>query len=125
MTVTFTSIIKANDNENKIEFTSEVTLGENGEYKTFAFKEPQAGEHNLIEVSEDKVNIFAGHNTLNLSLGEKWLNEFMVPGMGNLFFETHLHYIEASEDLVDFEYSLHNQDQVKLGDYRIILKVNK
>lgn len=125
MTVTFTSLVKVNGTENKIEFTSEVVIGSNGDYKTYAFKEPQAGENNLIEVKDDVVNIFAGRNTLNLSLGEKWLNEFFVPEVGNLFFETHLHYIDMKDDNVEFEYSLHNQDQVKIGDYKIKLKINK
>lgn len=128
MTITFTSIVKVAGDVKKFEFTSPVTLGERegtkGLWKTFEFKEPSVGENNMIEVMDDAVNIIAGRNTLNLSLGEKYLNEYIVEGAGTLFFETHLAYLDIEENLVKFEYSLSNQDQVKIGDYEITLKIN-
>lgn len=129
MTITFTSLIKINGDQKKFEFTSPVTIGEReglkGKWVTYEFVEPSIGENNIIEVTEDAVNIIAGRNTLNLSLAEKYLNEYVVEGLGNLFFETHLHYLDVEEDRTEFEYSLTNQDQQKIGDYQITIKVNK
>lgn len=124
MTITFTSLINHNGEDNKIEFTAPVKIGQRDSFTTYEFKEPSVGEMNLIEVKDDYVVIFAGLNTLEFSLGEVIKNQYMVPNMPVIFIETQLHDVEIKENEVKINYTMSSNGN-QLGDYKITLKINK
>lgn len=122
MTITFTSNYEMGDNKNKIEFTAPVKIGKRDDFTTYEFQEPSAGEHNLIEVKDDYVFIFAKDNTIELSLGEKVDIYYTVQGM-EMTFQTQLHFVEIKENNVHFAYTI-EQNENPVGNFDITLKLN-
>ena len=122
MTITFKSNINNNNEIKKIEFTSIVSISKMNEFKVFEFKEPQHNIMNRIEVSQDKVNIFAGSSTVMLSLDEIITNDYQVNGT-NLFFESKMYQLSMENNNINFKYHLMQSNKI-FGEFDILLKIN-
>ena len=119
MKITFKSIAKNNDKENKIEFDAPVKISNENNMRVFEFEEPSHKVMNRIEFSEKKVNIFAGPSTINLELNKKIFNSYQTPN-GLISFESFLQNIEIKENNVNIKYYLSQNDK-KFGDFDIKL----
>ena len=126
MKITFKSIVKQNDNENVIEFTSELTLSEWDGFKVYEFKEPSRGEMNRIEIKDKFVNIFAGPSTFNLELDKTVVNNYQVAGMDQVIPLVALlnSVTKLDGDDYTFNYSMYNNGN-EIGNYEITLNVEK
>lgn len=122
MTITFTSIIKGqNDEDNRIQFTSELTMDKYNEFDVFEFLEPQNNIMNRIEVSDNALNIFAGPTTLNLELNQDIENVFET-GQGPFILVANLSKLDKKENNVFLEYTL-KSGKTLIGSYEISLEV--
>ena len=119
MKITFKSIAKNNDKENKIEFDAPVKISNENNMRVFEFEEPSHKVMNRIEFSEKKVNIFAGPSTINLELNKKIFNSYQTPN-GLISFESFLQNIEIKKNNVNIKYYLSQNDK-KFGDFDIKL----
>lgn len=119
MKIIFKSIAKANDKENKIQFTAPVKINNENNMKIFEFEEPTHKIMNRIEFSEKKVNIFAGPSTINLELNKKIFNNYETPA-GLISFESFLEEIKIKEKNVNIKYHL-IQNNKKFGKFNITL----
>ncbi len=119
MKITFKSIAKNNDKENKIEFDAPVKISNENNMRVFEFEEPSHKVMNRIEFSEKKVNIFAGPSTINLELNKKIFNSYQTPN-GLISFESFLQNIEIKQNNVNIKYYLSQNDK-KFGDFDIKL----
>ncbi len=121
MNITFTSLITVEGKENKIEFTSPVTISNENGMDIFEFVEPSNDIMNRIEVTPMLVNIFAGPNTINLKLQEKVQVQYDTP-QGPLFLDSEMHRIEISKSLIEFDYDLYAAGKI-IGKYSITLNI--
>ena len=119
MKITFKSIAKTNEKENKIEFSAPVKITNENNMKIFEFEEPTHKVMNRIEFSEKKVNIFAGPSTINLELNKKISNNYETPA-GLITFESFLEDIKIKEKIINIKYYL-SQNNKKFGDFNITL----
>ncbi|QGZ97307.1 hypothetical protein GE118_00630 [Mycoplasma sp. NEAQ87857] len=136
MKINFKSTILAQntDEPNVIQFTAEVEKTSNEEYQVYDFREPSENIRNRIEISHDqkRINIFAGtvyvellwqqeaHFTLSVTGPENQLIEMPITSVWNKK--------EFSENKYSFEYELfapNGLEQMKLGDYHIVLTIEE
>ncbi len=120
--ILFKSNINHNGTKDEISFESEVQVGEFNNFITYEFKEPQNNMMNRIEVSDSKVNIFAGPSSINLELNKKIEIKYQTPH-GELFLDSFMTKLNnKNKNNVEFEYSLSKGDEV-LGNYKILLQI--
>ena len=121
MNITFTSLIKQGGEDNKIEFTSAVTVTEADGFKIYEFKDPSNGVFNRIEVSDKAVNIFAGSSTINLELNKRVDNRFETP-VGIQILTSNMTKLESESGREELLYTLEMNGQM-VGSYNIILMI--
>ncbi|MCP4336936.1 MAG: DUF1934 domain-containing protein [Mycoplasma sp.] len=120
--IKFSSIINHNGDETKISFKAPVTIGEFKEFKSYDFIEPENKVANKIEVSDNKVNIFAGASTIELELDKVVSIKYKIPE-GMLFLDTHMTELKnKNQEKIEFKYSLSQNGEI-LGNYHITLEI--
>lgn len=122
MIIEFKSKIIQNGQDNLIEFKSPVRVFDRGKFEVFEFADPQSKIMNMIEISKNEINIFAGSMTINLQLNKKVTIEYVSP-QGVIYFISLLKKIDRKEDEINFLYTLSSQNETILGEYDITLKV--
>ena len=124
MNITFKSIIKnSNDDKNVIEFTAPVKKSFEHNMDIYEFVEPEHKVMNRIEVSKERVNIFAGPSSINLELDKSVANSYQTPG-GLLYFNSFLDKVNIKGNISQFSYSL-IQNNTKIGDFNIKITISK
>ncbi len=120
--IKFTSLINHDGDQSKIAFKAPVTIGEYKEFKTFEFIEPQNKIANKIEVSNNKVNIFAGVATIELETDKTISIKYQTP-TGIILLDTHMSKLNIKdENNISFKYSLSSNGAV-VGNYEITLEI--
>ncbi len=122
MIIEFKSKIKQNEENNLIEFKAPVNIYNRDKFAIFEFADPQSKIMNMIEISDDEINIFAGSMTINLQLNKKVTIEYIAP-QGAVYFVSWLEKITKQKEEINFLYTLSNQNDVVLGEYDITLKI--
>lgn len=122
MIIEFKSKILQNNQPNFIEFKAPVVVSSRDDFTVFEFADPKSKIMNMIEVSQDKVNIFAGTMSINLELQEFITTEYQTTH-GNVYFVSFLKSLHQSEGKIDFAYSLMTSEKTLLGEYEISLAI--
>lgn len=124
MIIEFKSIIKRDGADDEIiKFNSSVTIKKRENFLTWEFQDPTRGIMNLIEANEEKVNIFAGAQTIELKLKDKITNHYHQEGMPMpIVFESFLNDIQISENNLEIQYTLWQNGNI-IGDYNMSLKI--
>ena len=124
MTITFKSTIKReNEEDTVIEFEAPVEITTMAEYSVYEFLEPQNKVMNRIEVSPQRVNIFAGPSTVILVLNELIQNDYFTP-QGTIMFDSELKELNIEKDKIHLQYTL-GQLNNPFGNFHINLKIKK
>lgn len=133
MKIKFKSTIFQNENENQIEFTAPVEVVNDGEFEILSFNEPSKNVANRIEISQQRINIFAGPTTIYLILDKNQtalnLFELMTPeGVGREleFYTQVIDYKFENLKEYFFEYELFqkvNNDKLVMGNFKITLTI--
>ncbi|WGI36683.1 hypothetical protein [Mesomycoplasma lagogenitalium] len=109
------------DNENKvIEFISPLERDKWEEFDAYIFKDPNTNIQIRIEVSEDKVNIFQSHATVNLELNTKMSCPFQTE-YGELDFIYLLKSLKRENNYITFDYELYSADEKYISSFKIEL----
>lgn len=122
MIIEFKSKITQNGKNNVVEFKAPVKIYEREIFTVFEFADPKSKIMNMIEVSNDMINIFAGAMSINLKLNEKITTEYTTPH-GNIYFISFLKRIEQTKEKIVFDYTLSNQNKELLGEYEIAITI--
>ncbi|UUM19944.1 MULTISPECIES: DUF1934 family protein [unclassified Mycoplasma] len=131
MKIKFKSIVFQNNNEKEIEFSAPVELTKEGEFQVLSFYEPSNNIANRIEISNQRINIFAGPTTLYIILdpNQSALNVFELQtpeGIGReMDFYTQIikHEFDYGKQYF-FEYELFQKQSDKkevFGNFKIYL----
>ena len=123
MNIKFTSKIRQNGKEDQIEFVAPVQISSENGFRVFEFQEPSQNIMNRIEVSEEKINIFAGMTSINLDKSTEQVIEYQNPN-GSIFLKSRVFKITLKENLINFVYSLASNQDV-IGEYDITLSILK
>lgn len=125
MLLTFKSKMNNQEKENNVEFSALATVSNYEDFIVYEFVEPSEKIMNRIEISENKVNIMTGPNTLQMELANKIQNEYFIQDNNKIYFDVLLHKIKKSKNKIFFKYSLINNENRTIGEYEItlILKV--
>ncbi|MCK5867443.1 MAG: DUF1934 family protein [Mycoplasmataceae bacterium] len=124
MIITFKSTIKReNEEDTIIEFEAPVEITKMNEYNVYEFLEPQNKIMNRIEVSEKRVNIFAGPSTVILVLNELIQNDYYTQE-GTIMFDSEMKELKIEKETIDFSYTL-GQLNNPFGEFNINLKIKK
>ncbi|UUD36011.1 DUF1934 family protein [Mycoplasmopsis citelli] len=133
MKIKFKSTVFQNDNQKEIEFTAPLELTKEGEFEVFSFNEPSKNVANRIEISNERINIFAGPTTLYIVLdpNQSALNvfELMTPeGVGremDLYTQIIKHEFDFGKEYF-FEYELFSKNQNQrdiIGNFKIKMTI--
>lgn len=122
MIIEFKSKIKQGGKESFIEFKTPVKIYERETFTVFEFADPKSKIMNMIEISGDAINIFAGAMTINLHLNKHITTEYTTPH-GNIYFISFLKKIHQEEGKAAFAYTLANQNNELLGEYEITITI--
>ncbi|WP_322902001.1 DUF1934 family protein [Mycoplasmopsis felis] len=125
MKIKFHSLINQNDNENIIEFESESEYSKEDGYEIFSFYEPSNNVRNRIEISENKVNIYAGSTTVFLEYKKDVDFDLDIENnnkISSLKLTSHWFKKEFTNNSYLFKYSLSNDNSI-IGEYEITLTV--
>ncbi|UVD81866.1 DUF1934 family protein [Mycoplasma iguanae] len=123
MKIKFSSLIKQEDNENKIEFEAPLKKEQWEEYDVYEFLEPQNNVMNRIEISDDKVNIFAGPASIFLELQNEVDIQFQTP-QGIIIMKSFLEQLDKTQNSIKFNYSLKTKNNELIGHYKIHLEIS-
>ncbi|WKX02490.1 DUF1934 family protein [Candidatus Mycoplasma mahonii] len=121
MTLTFTSNIEQNGQKNKIEFSSEVQVTREGNFKIYEFQDPSSGVFNRVEISNKFVNIFAGPSTINIALNKSLDNAFQTPA-GLQTLNSYMTELKSGKGVDEFTYTL-SLNGTLFGKYNITLLI--
>ncbi|AAT27490.1 DUF1934 domain-containing protein [[Mycoplasma] mobile] len=125
MLISFKSIARQNENENVIEFSSQVEFENENDFFSYRFDEPSNKIANLIEIKKDGtlVRIFAGQTSLELELN-KDIEIIYKIDKSQIFLLTHMNKIEIkSENDINFKYFLKDFSKNLIGEFEIFLKI--
>ena len=119
--IIFTSKIKQNGNENKISFKAKLIKSKYKDFDAYEFQEPSNNIMNRIEISKDKINIFAGQSTISMILNKKLPIEYCTPN-GNIILNSFSKEKKNIDNKIIFKYTLSQKEKL-IGEYEITLEV--
>ncbi|WP_036463676.1 hypothetical protein [Mycoplasmopsis sturni] len=134
--IKFQSLVYQNGVDKPIEFTAPVDISSFEEYRVFTFNEPSQGIANRIEISNERINIFAGPTSLyiNKDPEQATLNLFELnDGINAKSFEffSKIHsYTENVDDknsLYKFKYEIYQKvdgKKIEMGQFEISLTIS-
>ncbi|ADE19978.1 hypothetical protein [Mycoplasma crocodyli] len=130
MKIKFLSVSLQNEEEKKIEFTSELERSYENGFDVLFFKEPTKGIPNQIEIKEGRINIFAGPTTLMMKSNQWSENPFELDLEGkitSITLYTFLKYLDYDNEKqiykfgYDLSYSPNNKDLI--GQFNVTLEI--
>ncbi|MBN4083450.1 hypothetical protein JXZ92_01270 [Mycoplasma sp. CSL10137] len=121
MKLKFLSLINQNGESNKIQFEVECKLNVNGKFTSFEFIDPQSKEKNLIEISEDEINIFSSSASIFLKYNQKIKFDYEIENQ-ILPLSSKWTNKDFSKNKYNFTYSLSSSD-FEIGTYQISIEI--
>ncbi|MCU4706502.1 hypothetical protein [Mycoplasma sp. CSL7503-lung] len=121
MKLKFLSLINQNGESNKIQFEVECKLNVNGKFTSLEFLDPQSKEKNLIEISEEEINIFSSSASIFLKYNQKINFDYEIENqilpLSSIWTNK-----EFLKNKYNFTYSLSSSD-FKIGTYQISIEI--
>ncbi len=123
MTITFKSTYGQNENQQEIEFTSQLTKSIDQDMNVLEFIEPSNNIQNRIEYNESKVTIYAGPTTIDLEMNKKIKNNF-VTEHGTIIIVSFLEKLILDDKNIKLKYVLSDEKGNLINNFKIHLVIS-
>ena len=123
MTITFKSTYGQNENQQEIEFTSQLTKSIDQNMNVLEFIEPSNNIQNRIEYNESKVTIYAGPTTIDLEMNKKIKNNF-VTEHGTIIIVSLLEKLVLKDKNIKLKYILTDEEGNLINNFKIHLIIS-
>ncbi len=123
MTITFKSTYGQNENQQEIEFTSQLTKSIDQDMNVLEFIEPSNNIQNRIEYNESKVTIYAGPTTIDLEMNKKIKNNFITEH-GTIIIVSLLEKLVLNDKNIKLKYILTDEEGNLINNFKIHLIIS-